>query len=252
MIGAEEQDQKGEGRTKRETCLVTGASGVIGGAIARELLLRGERVALGCFKNEKRAKELAAGFPGQALVLPFDAREEESCLAAVRRAEKELGQITALIHAAGQAELSLIQETSAARWRELFALHVDAAFYLVRAVLPPMLSEKRGSLLLISSIWGQAGASMEAAYSAAKAAQIGLMRALAKELGPSNIRVNALSPGLIESPMNDGLDLSAFIDDIPLSRPGLPSEVAKAAAFLCSEEASYISGQVLGVNGGLL
>ncbi|MDR2514202.1 MAG: SDR family oxidoreductase [Christensenellaceae bacterium] len=237
---------------KKEICLVTGASGAIGGAIAQELLARGERVALGCFNNEKKAQALADAFPGQALVLPFDARSEEGCRAAVCRAEADFGPIGSLIHAAGQAEWSLIQETSTSRWRALFALHVDAAFYLIQAVLPHMLAEKRGNLLLISSVWGQAGAAMEAAYSAAKAAQIGLVRALARELGPSNLRVNALSPGLIESPMNGGLDLSSFIETIPLSRPGLPSEVAKAAAFLCSEDASYVSGQVLGVNGGIL
>ena len=234
--------------------LVTGASGAIGRAVAEEFLEAGDRVFLGC---HGRAAETAAWCERvraqgkNAWPLPFDARDPAAC----RTAVTQTGGVDVLVHAAGTAKLALIQDTSDEDFRSLFALHVDAAFYLIKACLPRMLSRGKGNILLVSSMWGQVGASMEAAYSAAKAAQIGLVKALAKELGPSGIRVNCLCPGLIDTPMNASLSpeaLALICEETPLGRMGTPREAARAAAFLCGEGASFVTGQVLGVNGGLV
>ena len=131
----------------------------------------------------------------------------------------------------------------------MFAVNVDGVFNCTQAVLGGMISEKSGA------IWGQVGASCEVAYSAAKAAVIGLTKALAKEVGPSGVRVNCVCPGVIDTDMNAALDeetRAALIDETPLERIGAPEDVARAVAYLCSEEASFITGQILGVNGGMI
>ena len=140
-------------------------------------------------------------------------------------------------------------------WDALFAVHVRGAFLASRAFLPSMISQKSGSILYISSMWGQAGASCEAAYSACKAALIGLGKALAKEVGPSGIRVNCLCPGAVQTDMLREYsedDLRVLAEETPLMRLGTPQDIANAAFFLASEEASFITGQALGVNGGLV
>ena len=137
----------------------------------------------------------------------------------------------------------------------MFAVNVDGVFNCTQAVLGGMISEKRGAIVNISSMWGQVGASCEVAYSAAKAAVIGLTKALAKEVGPSGVRVNCVCPGVIDTDMNAALDeetRAALIDETPLERIGTPEDVARAVAYLCSEEASFITGQILGVNGGMI
>lgn len=241
-----------------KTCLVTGASGEIGMAVALELLGEGYGVCFGCHSHASPVQELVDTLVQQgkrAHCLPFDVTSEEACLEAAAAAERALGGIDVLVHCAGHALQAQIQDTSAAQWKNMFAVHMDGAFYLTKAVLPHMLDKKAGSIVLVSSIWGQVGASMEVAYSAAKAAQIGYVKALANELGPSGIRVNAVSPGLIDTKMNGQLstaETGAFLEDVPLGRMGTPGEVAKATAFLCGPASAYITGQVLGVNGGFI
>ena len=236
------------------TVLVTGASGAIGRAIAEAFLEGGDRVFLGCFhrKEETDAYCESAREKGlNAWALAFDARDPAAC----REAVQKIGGVDVLVHCAGEAKLALLQDTDDTTWRDLFALHVDAAFYLSKACLPHMIDRQKGAILLISSMWGQVGASMEVAYSAAKAAQIGFVRSLAKELGPSGIRVNCVAPGLIDTPMNANIGedaLQAVCEETPLLRMGTPQDVARAAHFLCSENAAFITGQVLGVNGGLV
>jgi 3-oxoacyl-[acyl-carrier protein] reductase len=140
-------------------------------------------------------------------------------------------------------------------WRRLFAVNVDGVFYAIRAALPHMVHRKTGKIVTVSSMWGVTGGSCEAAYSAAKAAVIGLTRALAKELGPSGITVNCVAPGVIDTEMNQNLgpqDLAALAEETPLGRIGRPEEVAQAILFLASPQAEFITGQVLQPNGGLV
>lgn len=234
--------------------LVTGASGGIGQEVALAFLQNGDRVGLGCRTHAEqtalRCKEWREkGL--NAVCLPFDVTDEAAC----KQAVDGFGGADVLVHCAGTALYALAQETTAAQWRALFAVHADASLYLVKAVLPRMLDRQKGAIVLVSSMWGRVGASMETAYSAAKAAQIGYAKALAKELGPSGIRVNAVCPGLIQTPMNAALSpeaLSAFAEETPLGRMGTPKEVADACLFLCSNAATFITGQVLGVDGGVV
>lgn len=160
-----------------------------------------------------------------------------------------------LVYNAGISLCSLITDTSPDAWRKIFAVNVDGAFYFSRAVLPSMIRRKSGCIIFIASMWGETGASCEAAYSASKAALIGFMKSLAKEAGPSGIRVNCISPGVIKTDMLDefsGEDLDSLIEETPLCRIGTPRDIANTALFLASEASSFITGQVLGVNGGFL
>ena len=168
---------------------------------------------------------------------------------------RTLGHLDALVCCAGTAHFGLFQDLDESGWRDAMAVNLDAAARLARLALPGMIARRSGSIVFVSSMWGEVGASCEAAYSAAKAGLIGLTRALAKEVGPSGIRVNCVSPGMIDTDMNACLsaeDVAAVAEETPLGRVGRPEEAAAAIAFLAGEEASFITGQVLGVNGGLV
>ena len=168
---------------------------------------------------------------------------------------KRFGRVDVLINNAGIADVGLLTEVTDERWDRLWRVNVGGVFYTCRAVLPGMIREKRGKIINLSSIWGIAGASCEAAYSATKAAVIGLTKALAKEVGPSGIQVNCIAPGAVETDMNAALDeaaLRSLREETPLGRLGTPREIAAAIAFLASEESDFITGQVLSPNGGLV
>ena len=172
---------------------------------------------------------------------------------AVCRAVANLPAVDILINNAGLSHVGLISQITPQQWDRLFAVNVKGIFNTVRAVLPAMLQRQAGAIVNVSSMWGQAGASCEAAYSATKGAVIALTQALARELGPSGIRVNAVSPGLIDTEMNAHLspaDINAMADDTPLGRVGTPEEVAEAIFYLAT--ASFVTGQTLPVNGGYL
>ncbi|MDR2525190.1 MAG: SDR family oxidoreductase [Oscillospiraceae bacterium] len=239
--------------------LITGASGAIGAAVARALAAQGYDIALHYFKNRSAAEALAAelfrAYP-QARFLPLqaDLRQESAVEALFAAGEAALGGLDCLIANAGKAlPQKLLQETVADDFDDLFALNIRGAFLCCRRALPGMLRKKYGRIVTVSSIWGQSGASCEVAYSAAKAAVIGMTKALAKEAGLSGVTCNCVAPGWIESPMNAQLsraDAQVFAAGTALGRVGSPEEAAAAIAFLCSETASYITGQVLGVDGG--
>lgn len=238
--------------------LITGASRGIGRAAALTFAREGWWVAANYNNSENEALSLVEeikAMGGTAIAIRCDVSDYDACASMIKQAEAAFGRIDALINNAGISCDMLFTDTSPADWRHTFAVNVDGAYNCCRAVLGGMLERKRGSIVNISSIWGITGGSCEVAYSASKAALIGLTKALAKELGPSNIRVNCVAPGVIDTDMNRNLtpdDIAALSDETPLCRTGTPEEAAEAIFFLASEKASFITGAVLGINGGLL
>ena len=232
-----------------KNALVTGASGGIGQAVARELARRD-------WKNEASARRLeeeilAQG--GSARRYQADLTDPAQVEALFAAAEEDFGFLEGLVNNAGTAWKGLFTDMTLEDWRQVLDSDLTSVFLCCRRALPPMIRRKRGSIVNVSSMWGQVGASCEAAYSAAKAGVIGLTKALAKEEGPSGIRVNCLAPGVVRTPMNGDLspeDLAALREETPLERIGSPEEIAQAAAFLL--ENTFVTGQVLGVNGGLV
>ena len=232
-----------------KTALVTGGAGGIGSAICRALAQDGWNVSLLYGSSEQRAGMLAAEIGGTAL--HADMTEPQELEAAFR----QIGGVDLLVNNAGVAYYGLLSEMRYEEWRRLFAVNVDGAFLCSKFAIPHMVHEKKGCIINISSMWGQVGASCEAAYSASKAALIGLTKALAKELGPSGIRVNCIAPGVIQTPMLAGFsarELEALREETPLERLGEPSDVAALTAFLASEKADFITGQIIGCNGGFV
>lgn len=238
--------------------LVTGASRGIGRAIATELARRGWAVAIGYRVRRDKAEELAQQLTEagcRAMICQADVSRREEVEAMVRRVEENFGPVSLLVNNAGIAGQSLFQELTEERWHKFFSVNVDGAFYASRAVLPHMLHEHTGCIVNISSIWGQRGASCEVAYSATKAALIGLTRSLAAELAPSHIRVNCVAPGVIRTDMLDELPeelLPQLAEQTPLGRLGTPEDIAAAVAFLADPAAGFITGQVLTCDGGFI
>lgn len=238
---------------RMQTVLITGGSRGIGEAMVRIFSEKGWRAAFTYLNSEEKA--LALSQETGALALRCDAKSEADTAAMAERTLKAFDHLDALICNAGVAYTGLIQDMTVSQWDELFAVNVRGPFLTTRAFLPGMISRRSGSILYISSMWGQVGASCEAAYSACKAALIGFGKALAKEAGPSGVRVNCLCPGVIQTDMlreYSNEDLRALADDTPLLRLGTPEDVARAAYFLSSPEAAFITGQTLGVNGGFV
>ena len=238
--------------------LVTGASRGIGRAIATELARRGWAVAIGYRVRRDKAEELAQQLTEagcRAMICQADVSRREEVEAMVRRVEENFGPVALLVNNAGIAGQSLFQELTEERWHEFFSVNVDGAFYASRAVLPHMLHEHTGCIVNISSIWGQRGASCEVAYSATKAAIIGLTRSLAAELAPSHIRVNCVAPGVIRTDMLNELPpelLPELAQQTPMGRLGRPEDIAAAVAFLADPAADFITGQVLTCDGGFI
>ena len=230
-----------------EHVLVTGGSRGIGAAIVRRFAARGCRVTFFYEKNDAAAQAVAAETGADAI------RCDASDPAAVERAVAALPPVVILVNNAGISHVGLISQIAPETWDRLFAVNVRSVYSTVRAVLPGMLALQRGSIVNISSMWGQVGASCEAAYSATKGAVDALTKALAKELAPSGIRVNAVAPGLIDTEMNARLspeELEALAEEIPLGRIGRPEQVAEAVEYLAY--ADYVTGQILPVNGGMV
>jgi 3-oxoacyl-[acyl-carrier protein] reductase len=236
--------------------LVTGASRGIGRACALELAKAGAKVALAARQTDKLeevAAEIRAG-GGEAFVVPLDLSAQESIKEGIARVAKEFGRIDMLVNNAGVTKDGLALRMKADDWNFVLQTNLTGAFFCIQQVISPMMRERWGRIVNISSVVGEAGNAGQANYVASKAGLIGLTKSLAQELGSRNITVNAVAPGFIETAMTAGLkdELKAKITaGIPLGRIGRAEEVACAVRFLCSEEAGYITGNVIDVNGGM-
>jgi len=233
----------------KQTALVTGAARGIGAEICRALAASGWNLVINYNQSKQEAEALAEALGGTAL--QADVRD----FGAVNEMFQAAGPVDLLVNNAGVAAYGLFTQMTLQKWRELFAVNVDGAFHCTQCALPHMLRERRGGIINIASVWGLTGASCEAAYAATKAAVIGLTKSLAKELGPSGIRVNCIAPGAIDTEMLQGLspaDLALVKAETPLGMIGTPADVAQLVAFLASGEARFITGQVISPNGGLV
>ena len=241
----------------KHTVLITGSSRGIGAGIARRFAEEGHRVVIHYREQEAQARalynELAqAGY--SVLLVSGDITDENQCKGIAASVRAKFGFIDVLVNNAGIAlPTQLVTDTSLADWRRVMDTNVTGMFLLTNAVLPEMVSQKRGAIVNISSMWGVIGGSCEVAYSASKAAVIGYTKALAKEVAPSGIRVNCVAPGFVLTDMTRCFDESVIADiceETPLLRAGTPEDIASAVRFLASEDASFITGQVLCVDGG--
>ncbi|MGM9522196.1 MAG: elongation factor P 5-aminopentanone reductase [Oscillospiraceae bacterium] len=231
----------------KKRALVTGASRGIGRACAQALAREGHFVAVNYLKSREQAEDTAYQIGGEALMA------DVSDPASVEKMFKAVGNVDILVVNAGIALQKLFTDTSPEEWRRIFAVNVEGAYNACRMAIPHMVHEKWGRIIIISSMWGLRGASCEVAYSASKAALIGMTKALSKELGPSGITVNCIAPGVIDTEMNGSLTpetVRELCEETPLCRLGTAQEVAELAAFLASDKASFITGQIISADGG--
>jgi 3-oxoacyl-[acyl-carrier protein] reductase len=238
------------------TALVTGASQGIGRAIALRLAEQGANIVLAARNQEKLeavAGEIAAA-GGRAIVQTLDVGSEESIKAAAKAALASCGTVDILVNNAGITRDGLLMRMKRADWEDVFSTNLTGTFLLTQALLSSMVRARWGRIINITSIVGQTGQAGQANYAASKAGLIGFTRSLAREVASRTITVNAVAPGYIETAMTEVLDQKqrdAMLSHVPLGRPGTDDDVAHAVAFLASEGASYITGHVLDVNGGL-
>lgn len=237
----------------RKTVLITGGTRGIGRACVEKFAREGWDVVFCFVKSTAAAQTLCTQYHARAVQADVSSPGEVGAL--FQTIQKEYGRLDAVVANAAVAEFSLFTEITAEQWDRMFAVNVKGTFLCLKEAAKLMIPQKSGSLITVSSMWGQTGGSCEVHYSASKAAVIGLTKALAKELGPSGIRVNCIAPGVIDTDMNAALDreaLLAIAGETPLGRIGRPAEAADAAYFLAGEGSSFITGQVLSVGGGIV
>lgn len=231
--------------------LVSGGARGIGRACVEYFCAQGDAVAFIYCQNDAAAAEVSA--KTGACAIKADVSDPDEVRRAAARAMEVLGGVDVLVNNAGMAQIKLFTDLTDGEWRRMLDTNLSSAFYLSRAIAPDMITRKYGRIINVGSMWGKVGASCEVHYSASKAGLRGLTMALAKELGPSGITVNGIEPGVIETDMNQALDEDTkrlLCDETPLCRMGLPCEVAAAIGFLSSDEAGFITGQMIGVDGG--
>jgi 3-oxoacyl-[acyl-carrier protein] reductase len=240
-----------------KVALVTGGSRGIGRAVALELASRGALVVVGYASNEVKAQEVVAAIAvagGKAQASRVDVADTADCARIVDEIVKEHSRLDILVNNAGIAIDGLLMRYKDSDWDKTLDTNLRGAFALIRAASRPMMKQRSGAVVNVSSVVGEMGNAGQAAYAASKAGLLGLTKAVARELASRNIRVNAITPGFVTTDMTDGLnsELKAKLaEQIPMGRIGQAEEVAKAAAFLASDAASYITGEVLKVNGGM-
>ncbi len=241
-----------------QTVLVTGASRGIGRDIARLFAERGFSVAINYNENQEAAESLLKELINadcKAMIVQADVSQKDQVDNMLHIISKSFGDIDILINNAGVAKQQLFTDISPEEWDRMFEVNVKGMYLCTKAVLPSMIRKQCGKIINISSIWGLTGASCEVLYSATKAAVIGMTKALAKELGPSNIQVNCVAPGVIATDMNsqlDEADLQELKDQTPLGVIGKGTDIAETVFFLSAGKADFITGQVISPNGGFL
>ncbi|MBQ7900936.1 MAG: 3-oxoacyl-ACP reductase FabG [Clostridia bacterium] len=236
--------------------LITGGTRGIGAACAQKLYDAGCNVVVVYAADDVSAHRFAEGKDmSRLLIVKADVSSYEAMQNAAAEAKAKFGSVDILINNAGIACQKMMNDITEQDWDRMFDVNVKGCFNCVKAVMDGMIHNKFGRIINISSMWGQVGASCEVHYSAAKAAVIGFTKALAKELAPSGITVNCIAPGVIDTDMNKILDadtLAALAEETPVGRLGTAEDVANAVMFFIKEESGFVTGQVLGVNGGFV
>ena len=242
----------------KKVALVTGSSRGIGRAAAYQLAHEGYAVCINYIERKDKADELVAQLKSEgceAIAVQADVADRAAVNAMVQKTEEAFGSVTLLVNNAGVAGQALFQDVTDEMWNRYFSVNLNGMRHTIQAVLPGMLHEKAGSIVNISSIWGQHGASCEVTYSCTKHAIIGLTRSLAMELAPSGIRVNCVAPGVINTDMVQVLGQETLRDlaqQTPLGRLGTPEDIAHAVSYLASDKAGFVTGQVLAVDGAFI
>lgn len=237
-----------------KTVIVTGGSRGIGAAAVKELAKNNYNVVLNYNNSEEAAKKMQRDLKEQGIkieIFKADVSKREEVKELVQFTLDKFKNIEVLINNAGIDQIKPFMDISDEDWNKILQTNLNSVFYCTQEVLGNMINNKKGCIINISSIWGMIGGSCEVHYSASKAAIDGMTKALAKELGPSNIRVNSIAPGIIETDMNKDLtteDLKEIVDEIPLGRIGKPEEIVKSVKWLIDDE--YVTGQIVSVNGG--
>lgn len=242
----------------KKTVMITGAAKGIGRATAEVFAENDFNVVINYLNSEKTAQSLANKLRERglsALALRADITRKAEVEKMLKEAYQAFGPIDVLVNNAGISHYQLFPEITEEEWDRMINVHLKGMFNCCKQVVPEMIREKKGKIINISSIWGMVGASCEVSYSTAKAGMIGFTKALAKELGPSNIQVNCVAPGVIETDMLNPLsetDKELLREEIPLMRFGQVEEIANIVLFLAKQESNYITGQVISPNGGLV
>lgn len=237
------------------TVLITGSARGIGAATAALFADMGYNVVINYNTSKTEASALLKKLGDRAIAVQADVSNPDEAKLLFEAAEKAFGGVDVLVNNAGIAQQKLFTDITQRDYDRMFDCNVRSVFNCCQCALPYMIHQKNGRIINISSMWGVTGASCEVHYSASKAAVIGMTKALAREVGPSGITVNCIAPGVIDTPMNSGFDaetMESLRDETPVGRIGTPEDVAKAAAFLADENSSFITGQVLGVDGGFI
>jgi len=232
--------------------LIIGASGDIGIAIAERLAMEGHQLLLHYNQQKKVIDQLMVKLDHECILTTIQA---DLCgeIGIQKLLAELVYPVDYIVFASGPAYYGLFQETSEKTMDEMLSLHVKSPWMITRHLLPPMIQKKAGKIVFITSIWGDIGASHEVVYSAVKGAQNSFVKALAKEVAPSGISINAVSPGFIDTKMNRHLikeEKETIISEIPMNRAGTASEIAHTVSFLLDNKSSYIQGEIIGVNGG--
>ena len=234
-----------------KTIIVTGGSRGIGASIVCKFAKEGNRVILNYNKSKDEAEKIKQKFPDNIILYKADVSKFNEIKEMCEYCVSEFGKVDVLVNNAGISQIKPFADITEEDWDNIMNVNLKGVYNCTKGVIDNMIHNKQGKIINISSIWGEVGGSCETHYSASKAGIIGFTKALAKEMGLSNIQVNCVSPGIIDTDMNSMHDLEELKKDVPLNKIGTPEDVANVVYFLASDEANYITGQVVSVNGGM-